>query len=1063
MVSTRPLRLIRRPVVEEIRNADAEQEQVIATVGMPLLVTGGPGTGKTATLVASAISRISNGQNADSLLILAYGRERASQIRDKIALGSGATTLEPLARTFHSLAFSILNDVSAEDPRRYVLISGAEQDSFIRDLLASEITATNIDWPAEIKLALPTRGFAKEIRDLILRATERGYTPETLTAKGKELNERFWSAAADFWLDYQNAMTSQSLFVADAPYRIDPSEVISEAIHKLVSDPKLLARYRKKFTTILVDEFQESDKAQRALLKLIAPADLVIFADADSAVGRFRGADPEGVADFADELACASVTLVTNHRSNSDISQFSEVLIGATRKLDDTEIKVKASGIQAISLSNQSECANVIAHTFRSAHLREGIPWSEMAVIVRSPGGQIASLQRAFALNSIPVSIESDALALADNPAIKPFLLVAQIALGIISLRPSYWPEIQELLLSEIGGADSLSLRQIRTAMAKARQVEFSEGEKSEDDSAPAALPTVTEMILEAIDDPTLDPSHQFLPLYRIGSLIRAAKKSQKMKGSISDLLWAIWSNAQNFDGQLISQAWRDRALQGGARGAAADRDLDAMMELFESARRFSDRMPGSSAQQFLNQVLGEKILGDTITAKGQRENVVSIMTVHSAKGQEWEIVALAGLQEGVWPNLRQRGSLLGSERLVEADRSQVTAAAQLLASTSSALAKDERRLLHVAVSRAKSRLLITSFHSEDSEPSSYFDEITSYLDEKNGEAENSYQIPRSLTQQALVSALRRQIRTSHESESAESEAQFSAGLLKTLATAGIWGANPDNWLGLADISSNDPIVAPGNDIYVSPSNLQSFSECGLKWFLEKSGGRDGESTAQILGSAIHALAAQLMTSSEITLPELQKQLESAWTLVDAGKGWVNDQQYGKAAEMLEKFFDWHREDLDSRKLLGTEVSFKVRIGSVILNGSVDRLELTAEGELFIVDLKTGKSSSVILKDIKDHKQLMGYQLAVLEGGFTEFHPEPVSGGAELVFLGDDGSFKTRPQGKLVHEEMKAEVIAMGAEMAAATFVAKINKRCSNCGVKSSCPIQTQGRSVMDK
>ena len=93
----------------------------------------------------------------------------------------------------------------------------------------------------------------------------------------------------------------------------------------------------------------------------------------------------------------------------------------------------------------------------------------------------------------------------------------------------------------------------------------------------------------------------------------------------------------------------------------------------------------------------------------------------------------------------------------------------------------------------------------------------------------------------------------------------------------------------------------------------------------------------------------------------------------------------------------------------------------------------------------------------------MGYQLAALEGGFTEFHPEPVSGGAELVFLGDDGSFKTRPQGKLVHEEMKAEVIAMGAEMAAATFVAKINKRCSNCGVKSSCPIQTQGRSVMDK
>ena len=89
-------------------------------------------------------------------------------------------------------------------------------------------------------------------------------------------------------------------------------------------------------------------------------------------------------------------------------------------------------------------------------------------------------------------------------------------------------------------------------------------------------------------------------------------------------------------------------------------------MQLFEEARRFAERFPYSKAQNFISQISQEDILGDAITAKGQRPDVVEILTVHASKGREWEIVALAGLQEGVWPNLRQRGSLLGSERLVE-------------------------------------------------------------------------------------------------------------------------------------------------------------------------------------------------------------------------------------------------------------------------------------------------------------------------------------------------------------------------------------------------------------
>jgi hypothetical protein len=131
------------------------------------------------------------------------------------------------------------------------------------------------------------------------------------------------------------------------------------------------------------------------------------------------------------------------------------------------------------------------------------------------------------------------------------------------------------------------------------------------------------------------------------------------------DLLWAIWDNAQTSDGAKLSTAWQEIALRGGNRGAAADRDLDAMMQLFQSAQRFSERFPLSGADAFIREVSAEIIAGDVITAQGVRPDCVEILTVHAAKGREWDLVAVGGLQEGLWPNLRQRSSLLGAERLV--------------------------------------------------------------------------------------------------------------------------------------------------------------------------------------------------------------------------------------------------------------------------------------------------------------------------------------------------------------------------------------------------------------
>jgi superfamily I DNA/RNA helicase len=113
-VSKQPFSLVRQVLQAAPVALDADQQAVVAHRGCPLVVQGGPGTGKTTVLISAALARIQEGQNPDSILLLTYGRERASELRDAIALQTTKTMFEPLARTFHSLAFSILKDEDKE-------------------------------------------------------------------------------------------------------------------------------------------------------------------------------------------------------------------------------------------------------------------------------------------------------------------------------------------------------------------------------------------------------------------------------------------------------------------------------------------------------------------------------------------------------------------------------------------------------------------------------------------------------------------------------------------------------------------------------------------------------------------------------------------------------------------------------------------------------------------------------------------------------------------------------------------------------------------------------------
>lgn len=1001
-------------------------EEQRATVERPAasktLISGAAGTGKTEALIARALHLLKNGVAPDRLLIVTFSRDHADYLRDEIALRAGTITYEPLARSFSSIAFSIVRMSLEEDLREPILLSGADQDQLIRELLESDSEINKSGWPDLYQQALETRGFAKELRDLISRAKEWGLFPEDLKKLGESYGEDLWIAASRFWERYEKVSVMRESGVGDPKERIDPSELINRASRILENSSDLRRKLSSAFDHILIDECEESDPSHRRLLSAMAPEGFSIYYDVKSSASRFRGADPEGLESYLETLKAESFTL--------------------------SKIFRQPATILLSEHSSIAEQARYIATEFRKLHMRSEIPWSEMAVIVRSPGEHLSALRRELTLSSVPVVQEAGTASLAESSAIKPILTIAEIAIKSSrrsELQISY-QAIEELLLSEFGGLEPLLLKRIRNEINRNRE---------END-----LRALDEIIIEAVTtDEALSPlidipiAKEIVELNALIKRVRRIALAERV--TVTDIFAEIFDSAK-FEGQLIKNLWQDRALFSYSvyESAAADRDLDAVIELFEAAKRHVARFPYAAPELFIDEIKDRTILGDVIAATSEVSERVTLTTVHSAKGKEWRVVAIIGVQEGRWPNLKLRGSLLGSERVVDIQRYGALARSELNAMAGSALSLDELRLFELAKSRASERLFITAVSKEDEEPSPYF-----YRElEIHGGAEPSDE---PFTPSALIASLRLRVENVALSDRERSEA---ASLLKALASAQVPGADPQRWYGYYQQVTDQELIRADEDIFISPSEIERFNECQLRWFLEKNGGVDGDSAAALLGSALHAYA-DLIGKSEITLEEAVKRLADTWHLIDLNQGWLRESGLAEAMRRLTRFFQWHSSN--PRELLATEAEIEIKLGRATIRGSADRIEIDDEKKVFIVDLKTGKSAQT-QKSMPDNKQLAAYQLAVVDSGFSDEVMAKLKdtdlGGAELIYPGTDSkSITVRTQDPVEVDLIRDEINKVAEAMQGPTLIAQVNSNCRTCGVALLCPMQSIGRSVVEK
>jgi RecB family exonuclease len=291
---------------------------------------------------------------------------------------------------------------------------------------------------------------------------------------------------------------------------------------------------------------------------------------------------------------------------------------------------------------------------------------------------------------------------------------------------------------------------------------------------------------------------------------------------------------------------------------------------------------------------------------------------------------------------------------------------------------------------------------------------------------------------------------------------QAAAAQLARLAAAGVRAAHPREWYALTELSDSGPIVAGGEAVRLSPSQVESFTRCGLRWLLEAAVGAGRTDVLRHLGTVIHAAA--VLAAEGATERAVADRIDEIWHHLDFGSAWYSAKQRALAERMVRRFLDWHAEN--PRELVAVEQALKVRVGQVEITGRVDRLESDEEGRAVVVDLKTG-GSAPREDELGRHPQLGVYQLAVLLGAFERFGlAEP--GGAELVQVGKAAGVtlraKVQRQGALAEDDepgwAKDLVETVAAGMAGPVFEARVNPGCRTCPVAACCPVNPEGERV---
>jgi DNA helicase-2/ATP-dependent DNA helicase PcrA len=644
-----------------------EQQEAVRRTNGPLLILAGAGSGKTRVIAHRIAYLIGNGLAApDRVLAVTFTNKAAEEMRTRVSALLGVDCRHMWISTFHALCARVLRREAPQIglSREFVIYDSADQLSAMKHALK--------DIGVEDTTLQPRLVLAR-----ISQAKNRMEGPESLTASS-------WSPR-DQQIGRLYEIYARMLREANA---LDFDDLLLKTVELFERAENVRARYASKFQYVMVDEYQDTNRPQYLLIERLAEThrNLCVVGDPDQSIYKWRGADLRNILDFEQDFPeAATVRLERNYRSTQVILDAASAVIAQNRHRKEKRLYTDRTGgarILSYRAADDIDEAEFIARTSRAA-LQDDVEHS-VAVLYRT-NAQSRTLEDAFRRAEIAYKIIG----------------------GVRFYERKEVKDVLAYLKLVLNPHDDVSLRRVINVPARGvgkGVMEALERVELDDDGASPLLAAMAS-----------DPTNRSLWAKLVHAVDRraVAPRAVASLAAFRDLIVRLAAMAREESvsialGKVIDQSGYLRDLRE-ERSEEAEGRIENLMELVSAAREYETRTPEPSLGGFVDQL---SLLSDVDEEAGARDARVLMMTLHSAKGLEFPVVVIAGLEDGLFPHARSAD-----------DEAEL---------------EEERRLCYVGMTRAEQRLVLTSAARRRSfgeyqatHPSRFFDEIPHELIEE--------------------------------------------------------------------------------------------------------------------------------------------------------------------------------------------------------------------------------------------------------------------------------------------------------------------------------------------
>ena len=601
-----------------------EQQQAVQHTEGPLLILAGAGSGKTKVLTVRIAHLLAQGVNPYEILAITFTNKAAKEMKSRVEGLVGDVANRIWLSTFHSfcakfLRFELDNFLGYNS--NFTIYDTSDSQAVIK----AALKALNLDdkyYPVGAMLAA-----ISDAKNKLLFASDFR----------KQAKDFYQQKVADVYEYYERELRKNNA--------LDFDDLLLVAVKLLQSNEAVLDKYSKRFRYVMIDEYQDTNHAQYLLAKLLAShwKNIAVVGDADQSIYAWRGADIQNILDFEKDYPnCTSIKLEQNYRSTKIILDAANAVIenneGRPKKNLWTD-KTEGAKIQHFTAQSEHEEAAFIGDTIAKKHDIHGVPYGDIAILYRT-NAQSRVLEEALIKRALPYTMVGGTK-FYDRKEIKDVLAY---------LRVLYNP-FDDLSLLRIINVPKRSIG--ATTVAKLQDYARANGT--------SLFMTLTQLhLVDSIKGKTKEKLEEF------GILIFTLVAEMEDR-TVLDILESILDRTG-----YLAQLEESTDPQDQARA-------ENIGELLSVAKDFQDTNPSGTVEDFLEQVA----LVNDVDSFEQEESKVTLMTLHAAKGLEFPIVFLGGLEEGLFPHSR---TLMNPEEIEE-----------------------ERRLAYVGITRAEKELYISN------------------------------------------------------------------------------------------------------------------------------------------------------------------------------------------------------------------------------------------------------------------------------------------------------------------------------------------------------------------